>query len=381
MQKDIYNIIRAEKLSRMLAQNTRSVLSSAVLGFLLLYTQAQQASIPLHHIYIWSAILLVISIARVAVGRYYEQHPTIVGEQIEFRLNVLRAGVMVTAACWGANVYLAGNKQSIELLFFCSFIISGISSGAVVSYAIDKISAMAYLVFAVAPLLIYLFGLHTQMTFVMSLAGVVYVFFMYYSINVMNKYLIDNIVLRVEAEQRDEQIKQMAFHDALTGLPNRRLLLDRLSHAIAIGRRNQTGGAVMFIDLDDFKKLNDTQGHDMGDMLLQQVAKRLKSSVRETDTVSRLGGDEFIIMLENLSANNEELWGQVGIISAKILADFNLPYMLKGKPYFVSPSIGVAMFGHHGTTHDDLLKNADAAMYQAKRAGRNTVRVFNLNEQ
>ena len=380
MKLEVENIIRNEKLSRLLTQNTRSVLSSAVLGSLLLYIQAQQASIPLQHIYLWGAILLAISFARIGVSLYFAKHPVTAVADIDFRLNMLRAGVIITAFSWGVNPYLAGKQQSIELLFFSSFIISGMSAGAVIAYAIDKISALAYIFFAVVPLLIYLLVLNTQATLIMGFAGAIYVVFMVYSISGLNQHLIDNIVLRIEAEQFDEQIKQMAYYDALTGLPNRRLLQDKLDHALTMSQRHQMRGAVIFIDLDNFKMLNDTQGHEMGDSLLKQVASRLKSSVRESDLVSRLGGDEFIIMLENLSTDKQKSIKQAREIAEKILLAFSQPFQINHQPYFVSPSIGVAIFPTHGTTHDDLLKYADTAMYEAKRAGRNTVRIYGEKE-
>lgn len=379
MKLEVENIVRTEKLSRLLTQNTRSVISSAVLGSLLLYTQAQQANIPLSNIYLWGTILLAISFARIGVSLYFAKHPVTADADIGFRLFTLRAGVIITALSWGVNPYLAGKQQSIELLFFSSFIISGMASGAVIAYAIDKTCAMAYIYYAVVPLLIYQLILHTPVTLIMGFSGTIYVVFMIYSIGGLNKQLIDNIVLRVEAQQYDEQIRQMAFYDALTGLPNRRLLQDRLDHALAMSRRHETRGAIIFIDLDNFKTLNDTQGHEMGDSLLKQVANRLKNAVRESDLVSRLGGDEFIIMLENLNTDEQASISQVREVANKILLEFSNPYQINHQPYSVSPSIGVAIFPMHGTTHDDLLKYADTAMYEAKRAGRNTVRVYGEN--
>jgi diguanylate cyclase (GGDEF)-like protein len=380
MSANIQKIIQAEKLSRMLAQNTRSVASSTVLGCLLVYTQAHQANTPLQPIYIWSAVLVLISLVRIFMGRYFFKHPTSSTQQIALRLNALRAGVILTSICWGANVYLVRNINQLEHLFFFSFLLAGISSGAVVSYAIDKISAVAYLFFAVTPLVIYELSLNTPMTLAMALATTMFIIFMFLSVKMLNQYLIENIVLRVEAQERDEQIRQMAFHDVLTGLPNRRALLDKLSHALAMSKRNQTGGAVLFIDLDHFKTLNDTHGHDIGDLLLQQVAIRLKEATRESDTVARLGGDEFIVMLENLSDNLQELEANLNEMMKKILHDFNRPYLLKDITHFVSPSIGAAVFGQDGNTPDDLLKHADVAMYEAKRAGRKTARLYKLKQ-
>jgi diguanylate cyclase (GGDEF)-like protein len=174
----------------------------------------------------------------------------------------------------------------------------------------------------------------------------------------------------------EEEIRNLAFFDHLTGLPNRRLLVDRLIHAIAASTRSKKYGALLFIDLDNFKTLNDSRGHDVGDLLLQQVATRLTSCIREGDTVARLGGDEFVIMLDDLSEHPQEAAAQTEIVGEKVLATLNEPYHLGGSIHISTPSIGITLFVEHEGTIDDLLKRADLAMYQAKAAGRNTLRFF-----
>jgi diguanylate cyclase (GGDEF)-like protein/PAS domain S-box-containing protein len=172
------------------------------------------------------------------------------------------------------------------------------------------------------------------------------------------------------------EIEKMAFYDALTGLPNRRLLIDRLSHALAASSRSGHRGAVLFVDLDHFKSLNDTLGHDVGDLLLKQVGERLRSSVREGDTVSRLGGDEYVVMLEELSHLDTEAARQAEMIGNNILAALNEPYQLAMHEHRSTASIGITLFGNHTYSEEDLLKHADIAMYQAKKAGRSTLRFF-----
>lgn len=174
----------------------------------------------------------------------------------------------------------------------------------------------------------------------------------------------------------EDEINSLAFFDPLTRLPNRRLLLDRLKHALASSARNDRYGALLFIDLDHFKNLNDTLGHDIGDLLLQQVAERLNTCVRESDTVARLGGDEFVVMLEDLSGTIQEAANQAEAVGEKILATLNQPYALRSDEHHSTPSIGVALFADHHESIDELLKRADLAMYEAKAAGRNTLRFF-----
>jgi len=173
-----------------------------------------------------------------------------------------------------------------------------------------------------------------------------------------------------------QKIEHLAFYDPLTELPNRRLLLDRLRQALAASVRSHRKGALLFVDLDNFKVLNDTSGHDVGDHLLIEVAHRLVKCVREDDTVARLGGDEFVVMLVGLSENSQEAAAQAKSVGGKILALLNQPYMIAGCVQHGTPSIGVTLFIDVVDSVEELLKQADIAMYQAKGAGRNTLRFF-----
>ncbi|MGZ4980267.1 MAG: EAL domain-containing protein [Methylobacter sp.] len=184
-----------------------------------------------------------------------------------------------------------------------------------------------------------------------------------------------------ERKASEDVIKQLAYYDPLTALPNRRLLLDRLRQALAVSARSKKYGALLFIDLDNFKSLNDHLGHDMGDILLQQVARRLIECVREGDTVSRQGGDEFVIMLEELSENIEEAAVKAKTIGEKIIASLNQAYQLGNHEYRNTPSIGITLFINHQHEIRTLLKRADIAMYGAKAAGRNTLRFFDQDMQ
>ena len=180
----------------------------------------------------------------------------------------------------------------------------------------------------------------------------------------------------------ENQIRDLAFNDPLTHLPNRRLLMDRLEQALAAGARHPRKSALLFVDLDNFKALNDTQGHYQGDLLLQQVAKRLATCVREGDTVARLGGDEFVVMLEDLSEQAMEAATQARSVGEKILVALNQVYLLGLCEYHSTPSIGVTLFGGSPQESiDEPLKRADLAMYQAKAAGRNTLRFFDPQMQ
>jgi len=203
-----------------------------------------------------------------------------------------------------------------------------------------------------------------------------------------------------------EQIQRLAFYDLVTNLPNRRLLLDRLHQAQASSARRGRGGAILFIDLDNFKKINDTLGLEAGDQLLQQVAQRLTACTRKVDTVARIGGDEFVamqeglgehaqgdatvarmggdefvVMIEDLSEHAQKAATQAEIVGEKIQTTLNRPYQLTGQECHCTSSIGVTLFYGHRESVDDLLKQADIAMYQAKAMGRNTMRFFDPDMQ
>ena len=180
-----------------------------------------------------------------------------------------------------------------------------------------------------------------------------------------------------EQKLTDEKIRKLAFYDALTGLPNRILLRDRLVQALALGQRNNSFGALMLIDLDNFKTLNDTLGHANGDLLLREVSRRLGTCVRESDTVARLGGDEFVIVLPSLdAAGKAEATGAIRPLIERIFSAFRMPFALGPTTHYCTASIGVTLFKGDDLSTDDLMKQADLAMYRSKDAGRDLVHFF-----
>jgi diguanylate cyclase (GGDEF)-like protein/PAS domain S-box-containing protein len=185
--------------------------------------------------------------------------------------------------------------------------------------------------------------------------------------------LITDITQRKQAE---EQIRNLAFYDVLTQLPNRRLLLDRLGHALASSHRSRQFGAILFLDLDNFKSINDTQGHDVGDLLLSEAAGRLQACVRDADTVARLGGDEFVVLLEGLHRTQAIAAAEAESVAENLRMAINRPFGIQGSEFHSTPSIGISLFNGHQASIDELLKRADVAMYQAKDAGRNAIRFF-----
>ena len=189
-------------------------------------------------------------------------------------------------------------------------------------------------------------------------------------------YALDNFTWEEERRRNEARINELAFYDQLTGLANRPLLTDRIRQAVAVGMRNGQYSALLFIDLDRFKTINDTLGHAHGDTLLKQAGQRLLAIVPADDTVARFGGDEFVLLLHGLSGNGDEAAEAVALICRKILKALREPILVEGVTCHCTASIGVALFGKQSITPDELLRQADLAMYQAKDAGRNTVRFF-----
>jgi len=179
-----------------------------------------------------------------------------------------------------------------------------------------------------------------------------------------------------ERKAAEESIRKLAFYDSLTSIPNRRLLMDRLHQALTSSIRNRREGALLFIDIDNFKDVNDTLGHSTGDILLQEFSLRLSACVRESDTAARLGGDEFIVLLLDLSEHADDAAAHAVSVGRKLLADLSGLYPATGQEIRITLSIGITMFGHVRESVDDILKQADIAMYQAKAAGRNSLRFF-----
>nr|WP_295130872.1 sensor domain-containing diguanylate cyclase [uncultured Roseateles sp.] len=181
---------------------------------------------------------------------------------------------------------------------------------------------------------------------------------------------------KAQLEQLNASLHQMAMTDALTQLPNRRLLIDRVSQALHSAKRSQQIGALLFLDADNFKAVNDQHGHEVGDLLLKEIAARLRAAVREADTVARISGDEFVVMLENLGTDAVDATRKTRAIAEKILLALAQPYVLGAIPYSSTVSIGATLMNEGHQSFDDLCPAADAAMYEAKKAGRNTFQMF-----
>jgi diguanylate cyclase (GGDEF)-like protein len=373
-QQELAAVIEHAQLERLLEISVRTIGTGLILGIFLTYIQAINLSST--KVYWWLGLLALLSFVRMFIVQYFIRNPAKSDAQTHARLTLIKVGIIVTSILWGGNVFLADYSRQFEYLLFLSYILAGISASAVVSYSIEKVSALSYIVFSVVPLLVKFLLIGTDVSIVMSLSGLLFIVFLSFSVLQFNASLLENISLRHASTQREEEVRKMAFYDMLTNLPNRRLLQDRLQHALRVSQRYGNGGALLFIDIDKFKLLNDTHGHEKGDALLKEVAKRLKQSVRQSDTVARMGGDEFVVMIENLSDEPALAKSNAEAMANNMLEKLSQPYDLDGLIYDSYTSIGIAMFGEHGNHDDAILRNADAAMYRAKKQGGRIVKLF-----
>ncbi|MDI1310130.1 MAG: diguanylate cyclase [Methylotenera sp.] len=369
--------IQHSLLEQLFAANRRTLISSTFIAILLAYIERN--SFPPRLVITWLSIIMAINLVRYLITRHHQRHASQDIKITSRRLTQFRISVMTTGLFWGMTCALIYTYNDLQHQTFIIFILTGLISAAIVSYSIDIVSAVTYTVLLLTPILIRLLLERNEITFIMAISGILFLVFMLLSIRNINRNFMENIMLRHDAIERENEIKKLAFYDQLTNLPNRRLLLDRLDHALAVSSRSGRRGALLFLDLDHFKLLNDTLGHAMGDLLLKKVAERLMSCVRESDTVARLGGDEFVVMLEDLSGNISVANAQVEKVADLIIKTLNIPYILNTLEHNSTPSIGIAFFGEHGSSQEELLKHADIAMYQAKRAGRNVVRHFDFS--
>jgi diguanylate cyclase (GGDEF)-like protein len=366
--------IKQAQLLELTASSGITIINSTVLAILM--ASVLRDLIPSNTITAWLLVFISLNIVRLMVMFKHKRQPAVTKAEIDKQLNQFRIGLIASGVLWAfASIYMFPAHALMHEMFFI-FILAGLSAGCIVSYSADVVSAMTFMLLILIPMLIRISLTQDEIAVAMAASVLLYIVFLVSSIRKANRNLLESVSARYDANEREKEIKQLAFYDELTSLPNRRLMHDRLNHALAISARTGRGGALIFLDLDHFKLLNDNHGHDMGDLLLKQVAERLVFSVRASDTVARLGGDEFTVIVEDLSQDSAQAVAQADTIAKQIITSLNLPYQLNTLEYHISASIGIALFSDDGSTHEELLKNADIAMYKAKNAGRNMARFF-----
>ena len=489
--------IQFEQLKQLYSANIIPLVASSILASILAFMQRDVIGSSV--VITWFFLIIFIKLSQTIITFAYQRSSSDSKARTHIWLLMFRLGILFSGITWGAAGFLLFPANDPQSQLFLLFILAGLTAGAVTSYAADIFSALLFSVLVLTPIIIRLSLVGERMYLAMSLASILYLCHLMMTLRHINRNIYENIVLRLEATEREstvkiseeryrlllsyspvgifhydtnliitysnnhlvgilnssienviglnmkqlknkailptlnnalkgeignyegsyidtlsiadiwismtcapfqnnngviiggigivqdvtkrrlaeEEIKSLAFFDPLTGLPNRRFLQERLNLALISSAKSGRRGALLYLDLDHFKILNDSRGHDIGDLLLKQVAELLSTCLREGDTVARLGGDEFLVMIENLSEQPFEARAQAELIAKKILTTINQIYFLDQYEYRNDSSIGVVLFNGHKHSHEELIKQADIAMYQAKKSGGNNLCFFN----
>lgn len=288
--------------------------------------------------------------------------------------------VSLSGFCWGAGAVLLFPLQTLEQRVFTMLVLAGMSAGSVPILVAVKLAAVGHLVAITVPVASAFAYQGTGLSVILAPMMLIFLGGMIITASIAHRSVTQSLHLRRENKQaelearvkeRTAELEQLANHDPLTQLPNRLLLRDRLEHALRNVKRSGVQLAVLFLDLDRFKLINDSLGHDAGDKLLQEVASRLQGCLRESDTIARLGGDEFVIILEGPAVN-----GQAMAVARRVMAILATPITIRERTVVVSASIGISYYPQDGNDIKALLRRADNALQQVKQQGRNDVRCF-----
>jgi diguanylate cyclase (GGDEF)-like protein/PAS domain S-box-containing protein len=496
--------IKSEVIKLLYASSIKSLVVSSIIAALLVFLQAdavkEQTTIA------WLVILMIGMGIKKAIYFYFIKHPEKIRSDDTW-LNLFRITALIAGASWGTSAFFFYHPNDYLHQAFLAMCIAAICGGAIVFYAIDKLTSLAFLIGLSILFLPHFLGSGDNLSIAIGLMFLTFVLYITLAGFNLAHTLYDNILLRLstheskeeinalaqrqklhfdntplaviewdknfkvtswniaaekmfgydahEAKEQhisfivptsqqalmnntikqlliegggnhsrnqnvkkdgkiiycewfnttlkdrnkqivgfasliqdetayktaQEEIERLAYYDPLTNMPNRRLLGDRLNQSLKASRRNKSSICVMFMDLDNFKTLNDSKGHAVGDLLLQKVSKRLEHTLRSHDTVARIGGDEFVLIVENLGRDPEAATISATHIANKILKEINRPFVLNDYKHFCTPSIGICMYSGENINADEVLKRADTAMYQVKQLGRNNFKFYDESMQ
>ena len=286
------------------------------------------------------------------------------------------AGAILSGLTWGAAGYLLFTTDNIYNQSLLAFVIAGMCAGAVVSLAAFVEASIAFLALSILPFTVRLFTEGSLEAAQLGVMALIYLFLMATFARRVNETVVRGFEMSHLRQRAEATVERQALYDDLTGLPNRRLLQDRLHRERSRALRQNTHAALLFLDLDHFKRINDSLGHGAGDKVLIEVAGRLQRELREVDTAARLGGDEFVILLTDLKGSLEQVIQRTHRTAERIRDTVAEPIASGGTQLHLSTSIGVSLLPSDSENIEDLLRHADTAMYKAKDQGRNAVRFF-----
>ncbi len=328
----------------------------------------------------WYLCMLVLTLHRLISYRSFQhQQPDLLQLTAWGRRAI--ANSLVSGVIWGSAAFLLVPMDNPVHQTIVIATLIGMSAGGVITQASLLPASIGFLLLVLVPLTVQLFTFGGPAYNGLGIMTIMFIFIMTTGSMRIHRNLNQSLELGLRQQHSRKIIEYLAYHDALTNLPNRRLLVERLTKDIARSKHHKHHGALLFLDLDNFKNINDSLGHQQGDELLKQLAYRLDRCLRDEDTASRLGGDEFVLLMPEL-ADSQEIAVEVAMRMAReVQKQLSQPFQLNDDEIHMAASIGVALFPTHGDNADDLLKRADYAMYQAKAVGRNTLSLYRNDMQ
>lgn len=366
--------LHIEIVDMLYGNNRRSLLAAFIVMAALLLVQRHLIASPI--LLIWSVLFLLAYGARAFLTYQYAKDPVREAHTRQW-LQWFRATSLFCGIAWGLAGILLFPESDTEHQAFLIFALVGVCGAGIVIYSVDTTTSNLF-TGGILLFMIPRFVLHgTQLSLALAVLFIVYVIYVTVAGRSLASSLRDNIMLRIASNLDNKKVHQLAYYDFLTGLPNRRLLTDRLNQSFARCARHKSYGAVICLDLNNFKGLNDSKGHQAGDELLQQVAARLSLSLRKRDTIARMGGDEFIAVLDDLSKDKAEAVVAAHRAAENMMAVFSAPFELQDSLYRTTPSIGICLFMGDHFDEAEVLRRSDIAMYQAKKSDKlNSIQMY-----
>lgn len=361
--------LRSEIVGMLYANTRRSLAAAMVVMAALLLVQRELIAQPV--LVAWTAVFVFAYGLRVVLTWMYRRDIERL-QHAQRWLNRYRVSTALCGLAWGVAGVLLFPPDSTEHQAFLIFAMVGVCGAGIVIYSVDTITSNLFSGGIMCLLVPRFLWQGTHISLALAVLFIVYVVYVSISGRGLAKSLRENISLRISSTKDNHKVHQLAYYDFLTGLPNRRLLSDRLQQAFARCARHGSHGAVLILDLNNFKGLNDSRGHQAGDELLQQVASRLQQCLRKKDTVARIGGDEFVALLDDMGADKDNATLAVQSAAEKMMEAFALPFELQNGKYHTKPSIGVCLFYGNQLNEQEVMRRADIAMYQAKQSKAHT---------
>jgi len=383
-QASVEHFTSATELTDVKSEQIRilfSAIPSSLVAILIcssLLSIAQWPVIDHDTIVAWFVVTNLLSLLRILMYQQFEKQRDRLVDSIWAQRAVLTS--IASGITWGVGGYLLFPEHSPVHQVFLAFMISGICAGAITTLSAMTAAVRGFVVFAITPIIVKFNLIDSEFSIAMTIMSILFVTMILVSAKRLNETIRQSLEFRYQRELAEQTIRYQAQFDDLTNLPNRRLFLAMLRQEMAKAERHHRYGAVFFIDLDRFKSVNDSLGHAVGDELLVRVARKITARLRQEDTLARIGGDEFVVLLPEVGNDPESAGANASTIADEMRKLFTDPFMIHGHDIHLTISVGIAVFPGN-VIAEDLLKFADVAMYRAKSEGRDGVRLFSEEMQ